>query len=88
MALVVVDKLTAWFAEFDPQATSVPNLRVSMALLAVCIGDESIWNSNDNKEEELTFPWVLGEYKRILRDRIRPLDLYFEQQKTYTTGVF
>ena len=72
-ALRVVQELNDWFEAHDPEATSKPNLRIGRELVGVCLGEQVLWNSNDNKLEELTIGFMLRSYELDLRARLDQL---------------
>lgn len=70
-AFVMLWELTDWFATWHPHATVVPNIRVSRTVLSLCIGDDAIWNSEENTPDQLALVWILNEWMRGLLDDLK-----------------
>lgn len=83
-ALLITRQVAEWFDNYDPGYEGHPNIRVSRTLLAVCIGDECVWNSKDNQDDQLTFTWVMGEYRRVVGERYKPLSRWYKDWTTFT----
>lgn len=74
MAFDLLRQLTDWFWKYNPEGTSLPNIRVGRSVLAVLIGEHCVWNSEENDSSQLNMKWVLNEYEKSLMDEIKPID--------------
>lgn len=83
-ALYQTARLAVWFDRYDPSYQGHPNIRISRTIVCICIGDEVIWNSKDNTIEQLDFTWIMGEYRRVLKERYEPVEAWFNDQTTFT----
>lgn len=72
-AFRVMGQLDYWLGYYDSDCKAVANVRCSKTLLAVCIGEEPLWNSNDNTSEQLTFDFVMQKWEQIIRERLEPI---------------
>lgn len=83
-ALQITREVAFWFDRYDSTYEGHPNVRISRTVLCIAIGDEAIWVSSLNTTEQLTFNWVMREYRRVLTERYEPLEKWFADNTTFT----